>query len=729
MKKYRSLLVLFIFIVFSISAQTQQGYVKTRGRLVNGNVVAGQRLSGATVQVKGRNAVVTNANGAFSFPVPSNRFVVQSVKKKGYELVDPEAIARQYAYSSNPLVFVLETPDQLMEDKLANERRIRRTLDRQLHAKEDEIEALREQNKITQEEYRKALQELYAQKESNEKLIRDMVERYSQIDYDQLDEFNQRISDCILNGRLTEADSLLRSKGDMKSRIAAIHQEEEIEAAEAAELAQRQENLEKSKAGTRASKEETAKDCYSFYERFLMEHQNDSAAYYLELRASLDTTNVEWQMDAGLFIEEYLAKYDLAMEYYQNGLNQSLMQYGNQSEWVARFFNDMGSVYIDQGNSVKALDCYLKAKGIREYIFGTEHQSTASIYHNIGYVYAHQGNDSLALEYHKQALYIQKQTLGEVNHSVATSYNSIGTIYMRNGDYTNALHYLLNALAIYEEVLGKEHQDVAATNSNIAYAYCYIGNHHNALEHAQRALQIQEDIFGKLHPSIALTYNCLGFIYDKQRDYQNALECYQKALKIRELFFDTNHPDIATSYNNIGGIYYRQKDFDLALEYFQKAITINEQHPELLTASMAMPYNNVGNIYYQKGYYDTAMVYYQKALEIREHVLAKDSPDIADSYISIGNVYHKTGNGIMALDFHQKALVIRINSFGLMHRDVAQSHYNIAVIYYYQGNFTKALENFEQALDIRERILGIDDPSTQKAREKVELTRQKLQNQ
>ena len=33
-----------------------------------------------------------------------------------------------------------------------------------------------------------------------------------------------------------------------------------------------------------------------------MQHLNDSAAYYLELRAGLDTTNVEWSDEAGGYI-------------------------------------------------------------------------------------------------------------------------------------------------------------------------------------------------------------------------------------------------------------------------------------------------------------------------------------------------------------------------------------------------------------------------------------------
>ena len=71
-------------IVASALAQTQTGYVKTRGRMGNqGKVIPGTRIQGATVQVKGRTAVVTQTNGTFSFPIPANKFSVLSVKKPG----------------------------------------------------------------------------------------------------------------------------------------------------------------------------------------------------------------------------------------------------------------------------------------------------------------------------------------------------------------------------------------------------------------------------------------------------------------------------------------------------------------------------------------------------------------------------------------------------------------------------------------------------------------------
>ena len=620
------LCLLIMLSVLTVSAQTQTGIVKTRGRLVNGNVIAGQRLSGATVQVKGRNAVVTNANGAFSFPVPSNRFVVQSVKKKGYMLVDPEATARQYAYSSNPLIFVLETPDQLMEDKLANERRIRRTLERQLHAKEDEIEALREQNRITQEEYRKALQELYAQQESNERLISDMAERYSQIDYDQLDEFNQRISDCILNGRLTEADSLLRSKGDMKSRIATIRQEEEIEAAEAAELAQRQENLEKSKAGTKASKEEAARDCYSFYERFLMEHQNDSAAYYLELRASIDTTNVEWLNDAGAFLLDIVSDYPLALEYIQKSLNCALKQQNEKKELVAVCYGYLGGFYSTQGDYSKALEYYRMSLDILLDVLGDDHYEVALCYNNIGIIHIKNGNYQLALGFLNKALDIRVSTLDAESPEIVNSYISMGYLYLEQEEYDRAFYYYNKAIEIETMATRKSNPILAATYNNIGAIFSGMDSTFKALEFYKKALDARREIYGDYHPSVASSYNNMGTIFYYEGNYTKALEYYQMALDIRKEIQGNHHPSIAKVYNNIGVVYDDLKNYDKALEYFQMALDINIHVFSTNHPSVATSYINIGVLYINKGDYDKTLEYLQKALCIRERVFGAENP-------------------------------------------------------------------------------------------------------
>lgn len=359
MKKLQ-FLITALLITFMASAQTQTGYVKTKGRMVNGQIVSGQGLPGATVSIKGRTAVVVNANdGAFSFPIPESQFRVDSVRKKGYQLVDMDAVAKTYKYSANPIYLVMETPEQQWEDQLNAERRIRRTLTNQLHQREDEIEALKEQQKISDEEYRQAMQKLYEETDQNDQLVKDMVERYSKIDYDQLSEFDQKISEFILNGELIKADSMLRTKGDINQRVEEYRKHQAINAKEKEELSQRQEQLKQSEALAIQERDDLANDCYRKFEIHKMKHENDSAAYYIELRVSLDTTNVDWLMDLGRFFIEYTADYDKAKSFYLKALQKTSSQFGELNENVMICYNDLGHIYYCMGNYDIAMEYYI----------------------------------------------------------------------------------------------------------------------------------------------------------------------------------------------------------------------------------------------------------------------------------------------------------------------------------------------------------------------------------
>ena len=112
MKKLFLLSTLLTLSLLAV-AQTQQGYVKTKGRMVKGKLVPGQGLKGAMVSVQGRTAVLVNSDdGAFSFPISETQFRLDSVKKKGYQLVDMDACPKTYRRSGNPLYIVME-PSQI----------------------------------------------------------------------------------------------------------------------------------------------------------------------------------------------------------------------------------------------------------------------------------------------------------------------------------------------------------------------------------------------------------------------------------------------------------------------------------------------------------------------------------------------------------------------------------------------------------------------------------------
>ena len=312
------LIVCFLASVSAGFAQTQQGYVKTKGRLgSNGQVIAGVRLTGATVRLKGQN-VVSQASGTFSFVVSNKKYTVLDIQKKDYQLYDREQL-RDYSYSSNPLILVLEKPEDRESDKLMAQQKISRTLRRQLQQREDELERLKEENKITQQEYQRVYNELYSDEKKNQELIESMAEKYASMDFDQMDEENRKIKTLILNGELQKADSIINSKGSLEDRIASYKAHKEANKQEEQELAEREERLQKSKAVENLTLNEIAEDCMNKHEMYKLRCMFDSAAYYIQMRAELDTLNWDWQFATAFYYQNQNA-FVLSEKYYIRSL-------------------------------------------------------------------------------------------------------------------------------------------------------------------------------------------------------------------------------------------------------------------------------------------------------------------------------------------------------------------------------------------------------------------------
>ena len=90
------LLISLLFAVVTVSAEMQQGYTKTRGKLdAKGQLIPGQRLSGVIVETD-RGKVTSEKDGAFSLAIPNGKFVLKKVDLNGYILNDFEQL-RQYS--------------------------------------------------------------------------------------------------------------------------------------------------------------------------------------------------------------------------------------------------------------------------------------------------------------------------------------------------------------------------------------------------------------------------------------------------------------------------------------------------------------------------------------------------------------------------------------------------------------------------------------------------------
>ncbi len=614
----KKLLILNTILMLSVmlTAQTQQGYVKTKGRMVNGKLVPGQGLRGATVSIKGRTAVLVNADdGAFSFPVSESMFRVDSVRKKGYQLVDMDAIGKSYKPSANPLYIVMETPEQQLQDKLNAERKIRRNLQKQLQSKEDEIEALREANKISQEEYQATLLKIYEEQESNEQLIADMAKRYSELDYDQLDEFYRQVSLFIEDGELVKADSMLRSRGDIKAQVNTIIQRGQT-------LQKEREKLQQAEAVQRADIEEASKRCHSFYETFYLQHQNDSAAHYLLLRAQLDSTNVEAQNEVAKFLVEFLSEFDKATPYYQTAMRQAKLQYGEKCEWVATILYNTGMVHYYRSELPEALEDFNQAKEIYSEILGDNHPE------------------------------------------VATMINAIGLIHNSLGDYQTALDYFLQCAEIRKAALGENHFEVAAAYNNIGHIYAVLRDFSKAMEYQKKSLEIKKKLLGENDPSLAITHSNIGTIFYYQRDFDSAAYHLNKALEINIIALGESHPNTASSYSNAAMMYTVNKDYDKALKYNMKALTIMQKILGEDNPKMAYYYSNIGTTYIYMGNNEEALKYMNKALSNKKATLGEEHPDLADYYYNIGELYYRMGDKAKSIENFRTAQSIWEKAFG-----------------------------------------------------------------
>ena len=638
------LFALIVCLPLASFGQTQQGYVKTKGRMVNGQHVAGKGLPGATVNIQGRNSVgVKNANGSFSFVVPTKTYMVQSVQKEGYKLVDADAIMKPYQHSANPLYLVMETPEQQLEDLLEAQEQISKTLREQLKKSRQEIQRLKDENKITEEDYRQRLAKLMEDQQNSQKLIADMAKKYSQMDYDQMDSLNQRISDAILNGRLMEADSLLRSKGDMKGRIAEVRKEQQAEALEEQELAQRQENLEVSKEGTKKKLEDIADDCYKFFDRFKLENQHDSAAYYIELRAELDTTNAEWQFDAAKYLQEQNQfrksgiYYDRALEI-RRGLAQSNPQAYEPN--VALMLNNLANLYSDIHRFTEGEAMFKEAlEIIRRFV-----QSNPQAYEPY----------------------------------MALMLNNLAGLYSDTHRFTEAEAMYKEALEIRRRLAQSNPQtyepDVAATLNNLAILYQNTQRftegetmYKKALEIFRRFVQSNPQTY---EPYVATTLNRLASLYQNTQRFTEGEAMYKEALKIHRRIAKSNpqayEPDLAMTLTSLASLYSythrfteSEKMCKEALEAFRRLAQFNSEAYEPYVAATL---NTLADLYSDIQSFTEGEKMYKEALEIRRR-LAKSNPqayepDLARTLTKLGNLYSNTNRFTESEAMYKDALEI-----------------------------------------------------------------------
>ena len=375
--------LLTIFLAFSLAAQTTQpGIVQEYNEKAKKTP-----LAGVEVRAKSANNAASGKDGKFELQFltlkPGDRVNVSRIEKLGYEIFNKEAVEQWNINPKTPFVVVMCKSDKFKKIRDNYEAKASENYNKQYKKEIANLNKLKEEGKIRDEEYRKKLQEVQSTYDKQLENLENYVDRFARIDLSEISSQEQEIIELVQQGRFDEAISKY-DELDIKNKLTQqINNRKTVrEAKSTLDEIERQQT-------------ESIDSMYAMAERQIellklaggKENNLKIKDLYLNI-ADADTTNIDWLNKTGLFISKYLADYNLALEYFQKALRNAINQYGNDHHVVATSYNNIGSIYDSQGDYASALEWYWKALEIREKVFGTEHPDVAISYSNIGSVYS-----------------------------------------------------------------------------------------------------------------------------------------------------------------------------------------------------------------------------------------------------------------------------------------------------------------------------------------------------
>ena len=527
-------LLLFIVAVIPSYAQVQEGYVRTVGTKEH----RGRPVPDASVKIKGNiNKVLSDDSGHFHLPMDGKRegesYQLLNVIKSGYEFADKDFLCRRFAYSSKvPLEVVLISSAELAKQRQEIEQSTYETVKAKYAIKVDSLERELNSSAITLQVYRERLHLLQKQFDIFDAIIVDIADHYARTDYDKLDSLASLINAYIIEGDLSRADILIAQKGDLNERIATYLRHAETSNYARQMLDSLSEEIAKGRVEYERERDDIANDLYNKYTISISRLELEEAEKYILLRSRLDTTNIKWQYDAGMFLFNRTGQYEKAAAMLRQAALQSKEQYGGWGLSSAKIINGLAQCYAALGDN----------------------QMTASAYNDAMIISSHfKGNESV---------------------EVAEIYSSYATFLNKMGEHQAAYEHVAEAVKIKERFYGETDPEMFVTYNNMGMALYYLENYAGSLEYFNRCLAIAENKSLCRNTDLATCYNNLGTLYVSLRDYKEAEKYLNMSLAQRVGIWGTKHKDVANAYHNLGALYKACGDDDAAIDSYNKAYGI-----------------------------------------------------------------------------------------------------------------------------------------------------------
>jgi len=198
----------------------------------------------------------------------------------------------------------------------------------------------------------------------------------------------------------------------------------------------------------------------------------------------------------------------------------------------------------------------------------------AHLANNVGLLFIYQGDIEKALYYYNIALEIRKKILASDDVDLANTYSGVAEIQRRMKNLDEAIACNKIDIDISEKKLQDMVLSVGASYNNLALVYLDKEDYVSAKELSEKAIKCYEFIELGDHPYFALIYHNYAQSLCGSADFKMALKAHEEEIRINNSLLQADNPDLAMSYTNLSKTYYKMKRFTDAKHAVDRAINI-----------------------------------------------------------------------------------------------------------------------------------------------------------
>lgn len=709
-----------LLLLSSLSAQTIQP-----GKVLEYNQKAKKTpLSGVELTVRQASSTVSDKDGNFRLQFqtlrPGEKVNYRSIEKPGYEIFNREALEQWNINPNSPFVIIMCRSDRfkkLCDTYYANSSK---NYKRQYEKEKKELEALKNERKIKEEEYFNKLreaEELYEQQLDN---LDNYVDRFARIDLSELSEEEQEIMLLVEEGKFDEAIA--------KYEALNLLHKYETETQNINRIKGSIEKLEEVKHCSENNKREIRDALYRHVDALLLsgggENVNRAREKLFEAYR-IDTLDISVARRYAKFLydnHEYHEALPIYVRLITLEINPVDIVY-SQNILMQTY-----SALEDFDNAFATFENYEKILTGNKNLFTPE--EIVSFISNKGLIYQKNGEIHDGLEWYESCLSLPEAEVCDTE-IIANIKNRICNLLSAEHRYDETIpifHDILNLYLEQEDGSEDSNERIAGILTNLSHDYRQIGQLDKCKTLLLTAQKYAEKCYNsnpnKYFPIYTNVLNHLGNIYGDLGINEEADKYFKRYMGIISPKYDENPEMYWRGYSevmgNLGILFTEMQDFSQAVEYLNECADAIRMAPE-------SPYRNfrLTNTLYNRAYIYCITEEFEKArdLLLESMIYSKSLFDSnprngAHSFISqtlnLAYCYDKLGCSEEALKTFNEGKKT-LESLELQNNPAFVSLYGEMIynigehIHHKDKNYKEAIPHYEAAYDIFSQNLQEED--------------------